>query len=215
MITRDTILRDMEFEILQEIIHTDDLRQAVRELQRFQAQLRKEMGEKNIPEPYRSVLARQTQAIDMVLALSEEIILRLERVQVSLTGVRQWMPQASPAPPSQPKSPALSPGQVWSQPAMPELPPLDREAVQRVMRPETIWVEFQAKIYRIPLIGPLLTRLRLYYQRPAVFYSQILSNRQAEVNRVLGDYLLRLTERLEAQQRILERITAAQTADDE
>ena len=82
------------------------------------------------------------------------------------------------------------------------------DEILHAMRPETIAIPFQARAIRWPLIGWLLTKLRIFYQRPAMFYTALLSERQAPVNRVLGERILYLEALLQAQQQQIEALKA-------
>ena len=76
------------------------------------------------------------------------------------------------------------------------------------MRPETITIPLQTRAIRWPLIGGLLTRLRIFYQRPAMHYTALLSERQSPVNRTLGDHILSLEALLQEQQQQIEALKA-------
>ena len=82
------------------------------------------------------------------------------------------------------------------------------DEIAHVLRDDAIQVELQARPIHIPVIGWLLTKLRIFYQRPALFYTQLLSTRQAPVNRVLGDRILYLEGIVQMQQQQIEALSA-------
>jgi len=71
----------------------------------------------------------------------------------------------------------------------------DTTEIEKVMRAETIRVDIQARLTRLPIVGRLIGALQIFWHRPALFYVRLLADRQAEVNRILGDWILYLDER--------------------
>lgn len=203
------ILQDIQFEILQGLVDKDDLAPALHAVRQFQNQARRQTFERvPLADARRELFSRQFQFIDMLLNLLEALVLRLQGMQAEIAALRRApqemisSPAGSPPPQVMPSVPsalggeALSPEEIAS--------PLHfrpADEIEYAIRPETIHVDLQARPFHIPVIGWLLTKARIFYQRPALFYTQLFANRQAPVNRVLGDRILYLEELVAAQQR--------------
>ena len=94
-----------------------------------------------------------------------------------------------------------------------ELPPADE--LKNAVKSDAIQLEMQARPVKIPIIGKLLTKLRILYQRPALFYSRLLASKQTPVNQVLGDRILQLESLIKIQQQQIAELRARLPREDE
>jgi hypothetical protein len=216
--TVQDILNDIEFEIAQGMISKEALGPALESVRQFQNRLRSETFKAiRLNDPYREVVSRQFQTIDMLLALLQEMALRIQTLQAALENLHHF-PSTPPktsttdsqtvgAPQSNPPiSPRLLSDQTSANASGAKL--RSQDEILQAIRPETISVSLQARRIRWPIIGRLLTRLRIFYQRPALYYTSLLSERQAPVNRILGDRILYLEALLKDQQEQIQALKA-------
>jgi hypothetical protein len=202
-ITVKAILEDIEFEIAQGII-SEELGEGIEAIKRYQNKARSQTF-KNMKatDPYREIISRQFQTTDMLIALLQEMALNLKNMQLENKRLRQLFPSAQSdaipgAPPEERKyTYKESSGSGFLANAL-DLPPTDD--VAKAMKLEAIQVDLHARPIRWPVIGWVLTKLKIFYQRPAYFYTQLLINRQANVNRILGDRILQIESLLSLQQ---------------
>jgi len=206
----EDILSDIEFEIAQGVVARDELGEAVQAVRQFQNKARTEaFASLKLTDPRRAILSRQFQIVDMLLNLLQQMALNMQALQLAVERIRPLLLHTSSA--SGSAAGAARPDQAGASvaPVMDEMnlfPPPDE--IEKAMRPDAIHVEYQARPFRIPLIGTLLNRLRNFYQRPAQFYTQLFSDRQAPVNRVLGDRILYLENIVREQQQQLQALSA-------
>lgn len=213
-ITAQDILNDIEFEIAQGMLSKQSFGPALEAVRQFQNRLRIQAFKSiKINHPQREIISKQFQTVDMLLVIVQEMALRIQALQNSLENLApEHADKLSIGQPSKTSldnerlNPAFdtgfpsggTPGGAASQTAR------SPEEVLQAMRPETISVPLQVRPIRWPMLGGLLTRLRILYQRPAVHYTALLSERQAPVNRALGDRILYLEALLQEQnQRII------------
>jgi hypothetical protein len=206
-ITAQDILEDIEFEIAQGII-SEELGEGLEVIKSHQNKVRKQTF-KNLKatDPYREIISRQFQTTDMLIALLQEMALNLQAMKLEIKRLRQSPSSEQPdgigsAPQVERKYTykARSAGNYLANTL--ELPPTDE--ITDAMKPEAIHVDLQARPIQWPVVGWLLTKLKIFYQRPAFFYTQLLVNRQAEVNRTLGDRILQIESLLSLQQTQIE-----------
>jgi hypothetical protein len=238
------VLNDIDFEIAQGVIARQGLGEAIQAVRQYQNVSRTEVFKTvRLTDRYREAFSRLFQIVDMLLNLVYELGLRLQSLQRAVQQLRQLPAEAlmpvhpasareypgleqAPRPEERLETEMPGPDAAPRETRTPELSPLPSgskngwqfrspQEVERAIRPEAIMVELQARVIHTPIIGWLLTKLRIFYQRPALFYSQILANRQAAVNRVLGDRILYLEELVLAQQRQLEVLHARLEANEE
>ncbi len=213
----EDILSNIEFELAQGVVARDELGEAVQAVRQFQNKTRAEVFRSlKLTDGHREFISRQFQVNDMLLNLLYEMIRVMQALQLTIHKLRQLpedilrpvplhpdkMPANSDAPSglSTPlelsEHPAVSPG--WR----------SMEEIEYVMRPEAIRVESYAQPSHWPVIGWPLTRLKNFFHRPALFYTQLFSDRQAAVNRVLGDRILYLENVVRGQQRQIQTLSA-------
>jgi hypothetical protein len=205
------ILDEVEFEIAQGVITTGELGDGVQAVRQYQNKLRAETFKSmKATDPRRELLSRQFQVNDMLINLLQEMVLTLETTRVELQKLYSRAPQAT-ATKAGPETPELRNARmepVALEMVGEDLPDRSSEEVERAMQPEAIEIDLQARPFHWPIIGWLLTRLRIFYQRPALFYTRLFANRQAPINRVFGDHILQLEALLRLQQRQIHALSA-------
>lgn len=204
------ILNDIEFEIAQGMASKEAFGPALEEVRQFQNRLRSQTFKSvKMNDPYREIISRQFQTADMLLALLQEMALRIQALQAAIENLRQHKPllESHEAETSERTTAALITGKSSGIESS-EHKIRSPDEILNAMRPETITIPLQTRVIRWPLIGGLLTRLRIFYQRPAIHYTALLSERQAPVNRILGDRILNLEALVQEQQQQIEALKA-------
>jgi hypothetical protein len=198
------ILQDIDFEIAQGVILQDGLGQGVEAVKQYQNNIRVETFDKlKLTDPYREILSRQFQINDMLITLLQETARTIQSMQHGLQNLNQVpvRPTQGPGPGHawQPDETGKEVGEVdtWSSEFVDSAP--STEEIENAMQPEAIQMDLQMRTINIPVIGWLVTRLRIFLHRPALFYTQIFSHKQAPVNRTLGDWILRLNNLIQIQ----------------
>jgi hypothetical protein len=211
----EDILNDVEFEIAQGVITTGGLGEGVQAVRQYQNKLRAETFKSmKVTDPDRELISRQFQVNDMLINLLQETVLTLEAIRVEVKKLRGLPERVAPGSdrigleiPGTARTPAEDQGTLQ------ESPPSDSsEEIESAMRPEAIEIDLQARPINLPIIGWLLTRLRIFYQRPALFYTRLFANRQGPINRVYGDRILNLEARLRMQQQQIQELNARLSA---
>lgn len=199
--TPDQILRDIEFEIVQGALGQDDLGQALQATRRFHNQSQQELLRSDARGHGLEMANHQFQINEMLLVLIQEMATRLRRLQVDLQRTAGLVPGSPPG--IRPREVEPTPWRTGDAGAsnaleggldpatyLVELAKIDRKLkVESHMRP-----------VRLPLVGPLLTRLRAALHSLPMFYVDQLASQQMEVNRALGDSLEQLSHLLAEQQ---------------
>jgi len=198
------ILQDIDFEIAQGVILQDGLGQGVEAVKQYQNNIRVETFDKvKLTDPYREILGRQFQINDMLITLLQETAKTIQSMQHGLKNLNQVPARskrrADPGPTWQPDRTGkeVSDVDTWISEIEDSTP--STEEIENAMQPEAIQMDLQMRTINIPVIGWLVTRLRIFLHRPALFYTQIFSHKQAPVNRTLGDWILRLNDLIQIQ----------------
>ena len=221
--TSQDILNDIEFEIAQGMVSREAFGPALEEVRQFQNRLRSQTFKSiKLVDPYREIISRQFQTTDMLLAVLQEMAVRIQALQAAIENLRQHpslletqadqtnseIPsEAKPSLPLTNNSSTAAAAAIKGT-ASPKHETRSQDEILNAMRPETITIPLQTRAIHWPLIGGLLTRLRIFYQRPAMHYTALLSERQAPVNRTLGDRILYLEGLLLEQQQQIEALKA-------
>ncbi len=189
------VLSDIEFELIQSAVSHDELGQAIQAIRRYQNQMREEIVETAHPRD-RGALARLLQVNDMLMVVVQELVAAIRSLRFDL----RRMGLESLGSSVDPSAPDRNAGLV------PSAPDLTEETVEleNVMRREALGVEIEARPVSIPLLGPVLQRLRAAVHGLALFYTRMLAERQTVVNQTYGEAILRLVDGLSAQQRQIE-----------
>lgn len=201
----EDILNDIEFELAQGLVLKEDLGQGVQAVRAFQNKIRLEvLDESRRPPNLRTVVARLFQINDMLITLCQEFV----AMGLSLRQSHQQI-AALPAAPVPSLEPALSshdlnvaadvdsalPATSWAPPAN----------VLNAMRTETLQVNLEPRpTSGFPIIGGLVYRFKTLLHNLSLFYTQQLAQKQVEVNRVYGEWILQLLQLSQDQQRQIE-----------
>jgi hypothetical protein len=214
-LTSDDVVKEVEFELAVGAVGRDELGQAIQSVQQYHNKLRGEAFEdEKLTPKSREALNRQLQFNEIVLSIlreaAEEIrVLRLEQRRIAQLPEEVLARQdglaerdgRTPTP-----AHANAGGVPSSRGVDPRWP--DAGQVERCLTAEQLQVALQAERTKLPLLGGLLTRLRLAGHQLALFYTQRLAERQVEVNRIYGDALLTLVARCEAQEQEISTLRA-------
>lgn len=203
--TADEILRDIEFEIVQGALGQDDLGQALQAARRFHNQSRHELLAAEAGKRSRELAIRQFQINEMLLVLIQETAAKIRKLEIELRKVTGLMPEGQPGTrQSNVKTAARTAGEAvvrspldWN----PDAASYAREAARVESKLE---VETHIKPVRLPLIGPLLTRLRAFLHSLPAFYVRQLADQQMEINRTLGESVAQLNRLLAEREKEVE-----------
>ena len=214
-LTVKDILNDVDFELTQGMIASEGLRHSIEEIRRYQSQTRTQTFEKvGLNDPNRELLARQYQFNEMMLSIMHEMAVEIDALRQDLRQVRALPPGVLAGMEQTTAAVAGSAAGRAAMGASPEMAtgslsaalPADDEALRQAARQEAIQVDLATHAIRIPLIGWLLTRLRIIYHRPAHFYTYQLAVRQTLVNQTFSERIARLQNLLRMQQAQIENL---------
>jgi hypothetical protein len=217
------ILQDIHFEIAQGIIAQNSLRESIEAVRQFQNKARLETFKTLKPaDPKREIISRQYQIVDMLLTLLYETALELQSTQQAVKELNRvpvlFYPSNETIPEQQPEQAQelLPPASEVTSPVstQPSTLGLSHKAgtvsdaeLDYALRPDALHIEYQTRSVRWPLLGGLLTRLKYIYQRPALFFSNMLADRQTGINQVLGERLRSLETVVRTQNEQIEALT--------
>jgi len=207
----EDILDDIEFEVLQGTIAGEELKKGIEQVRAYQNKARSESFEKlKLTNPLREIFSRQFQITDMLLNLLMELALTVQSTQQE---ARQIWRSLSARPEGLSDRPSDKPGDVLRTTYIPLAadfigdnefkPAADLESM---MQADALVIEPQRRTIRIPIIGWLLSKLHVFYQRPAMHYTRLLAHRQSEANRTLCEHILYLENLVQAQQAQIEKL---------
>jgi len=193
------VLSDIEFELIQSAVSHDDLGQAIQAVRRYQNQAREEILETAHPKS-RSPIARLLQINDMLIVLVQELAAAVQSLRLDLR--RMGLAPHETAVDLSPLD-----RDILSAPPAPEMAEQTVE-IENVMRREVLGIGMEARPVAIPLVGRLLQRLRIAVHGLALFYTNILAERQTVVNQTYGEVIIQLLQLSAAQQRQIETLDA-------
>jgi len=173
--TTQDILSDIEFELAQGAVLSDELSQAVQAVRQYQNKLRGELFGTS-QKLDRQAVARLFQVNDMLITVLQEMATTWHAAQLDQR--RRAKPDLTT---ESAASMALDSGR-------------DPRELERVMHPDAIRVDLHARLLQVPLIGWLIGRIQVFLHRPALYYTTLFADRQVVVNRTLGDWTLALHE---------------------
>ena len=193
--TTDRLISDIEFELAQGVVSTDDLRQAIQAVLQYQHKARSEL----LRSPrlnHREFAARSFQIDDMLINLLQETTGRIEQLQMELQRMRPGPPLTSISR----QHGGIAPDYVISAGLGTDLYERSPAEIETAMRDAELQIGLDARPIKTPLVGTLLTRLRNAVHSLPLFYVRRLAAKQAAINRVYGDWLLHLYRLLCRQQ---------------
>jgi hypothetical protein len=193
--TTDRLISDMEFELAQGVVSTDDLGQAIQAVLQYQNRARSELL-RTSPIDSREFAARSFQIDDMLINLLQETVGRIEQLQMELKGMRPGAPLTSVAR----QYGGVAPDYVISDRLGTDLYERSPAEIETAMRDAELQIGLDARPIKTPLVGMLLTRLRNAVHSLPLFYVRRLAAKQAAINHVYGDWILHLYRLLCRQQ---------------
>jgi hypothetical protein len=203
-LTPKNILSDIEFELVQGAISQDELGEGIQAVRRYQNKLRSQAFRDTPQMDDREVMARLFQLNDMMITLLQETASTMNSLRLDLRKVARLSQHPSTADVSMPAMESIErerrdvvriAGDLESE--------LDEALYRQVgdaMRSETLQVEMDVRVPRIPIIGGVINRLRIALHDLVLFYVRRLARRQITVNQAYGDSILSLLEIYELQQ---------------
>lgn len=209
-ISVEDVLHDIEVELLQGSVLSDDLGQSVQRVRRFQNQVRGDIVDNTSHPDYRAIANRQFQINDMLLTLLQESATRQKALELALQKAlrKGLLPPAAGE--STPRAPASADPTGLEEGEMELLPPLATDALAR--RLEALQAARDGDALRLrpevtpdetPLLGRLLGGLRNALHSLVVFYGNRLAARQEPINDLYGESLQELYQLVERQQEAL------------
>lgn len=88
------------------------------------------------------------------------------------------------------------------------LAPVAETPLSQALKPDSLTQDMEVRPVRVPLVGGILTRVRLFFHSLVLFYVNRLADRQAEVNLQLAHENMNLQRSLNAQTAELRRLHA-------
>lgn len=182
LLSATDVLDDIEFELLQGSVSRDDLGAGIQAARQFHNKLRGELLDpRRQPASLRDAISRQAQLNDMLLLL-------LQQTAAELTATQQQLRALGKA--SVGSIEALQAAQpLISAPA----PPLPAD-VRRALDHPVVYIELDARPSRIPVMGPLITRLRIALHRIALHYVRLYAGKQNSLNVLYSQALQRMRD---------------------
>jgi len=192
----DRLIRDIEFELAQGIVLTDDLGRAIQAVKQYQNEARSELlGAARIDS--RDLAARSFQINDMLITLLEETVGRLQQAQMELRGMRRLGPAL---PSAVRRNEGVAPARPAPGEVVTDLYERPLAEIETAMRTGELQIDLDVRPSKTPLVGALLTRLRSALHSLPLFYVRRLAGKQAPVNHIYGEWLLHLYRLLCQQQ---------------
>jgi hypothetical protein len=215
--TAETILRDIEFELLQGAIPSGELGRSIQALRQHQSRLRSELLAAGKAPDSRVATRKLIETNDMLLTLLQETVSRLSSLQMELRQISHLLPDNPPPElgragglgvgPS--PGPRQQPMTRWTmnepESCAPGRYPVELENARS---PEALSVEANVRPITVPLLGGLLTRVRNALHNLPLFYVRRLAEKQAAINGIYGDWLLALNRQNQQQQARIQALSA-------
>jgi cell division septum initiation protein DivIVA len=219
-LTTDEILDSIEFELAQGAISRDDLGAALNAVKEFQNKTRSELfGSARAAADSRAMINRQFKINDMHLTLLQEITSGLHALQSDMRHMGQLvqlrlatLPTASAIPNAAADTEAQSTYrdslsfdaglQAYEPEELPATP------IENTLKPDTLRIKPDIRYSAVPVLGRWIWRARSAVHNLVLYYLNQLAQRQANVNQVYADRLLRLGSLIEAQQQELDSLNA-------
>lgn len=203
----EDVMHDVEVELLQGAVTTDDLGQSVQRVRRFQNQVRGETLDSRGRPDYREIANRQFQINDMLLTLAQETATRQRALELALQKAlrRGELPLAA--------SDAAGRAAPLDDDFLTLPPPPDSlvrrlEALQAAMDEDALLLQLEVTPAETPLVGRALGSLRSALHSLVVFYTNRLAARQAPINRLYGENLQELCRAVDRQQEAIATLQA-------
>lgn len=199
LLTAETVLQDIEFELLQGAISRDDIGRSIGLLRKHQNRLREEY----FGEPRRldreTLVARQFQINDMLLTLLQEMSADARATRLELRKFGELALSGLPAERAAAEQQLLTDMWLTSEldPYLEGWPPQDLE---EAMQAERLMPKMLLQPVRIPLVGAWLNRLRAALHKVAIFYVTKLAEQQVKINASYGSWIERLVRHSHEQQ---------------
>jgi hypothetical protein len=196
-LTVQAVLSDIEFEIAQGTISRQELGQGVRAAKQYQNKLRADTFQTGRAlADLHELVDRQFQINDIHLTLLQEMAAAIQSLQLDLRRVgrlQKFTPAMTTQSEASPADWLATPidlseyGEIeqaeWWQP----------EQIEQAMRSDALSLKSEVRSVRAPIIGSLITRVRSALHSLALFYINLLAQRQTQVNQVYGERILQLS----------------------
>lgn len=221
---------DIQFELAQGLPSRDALGLSVLAAQKQQEALRAQVfGKGGRVGDQREIVARQFQVNETLLTLLQETATSLRRVQLDVERLSRAPyegPSAIPPTATEVAAMGLAPGHSSGDASRTRATPTDAtvgpgqarrplDEVEQGMRPDALALSMPRESRpALPLVGSLIVRVKRAFHRLVLFHVRSLSEKQASINRIYGEWIRyqeRLVERQE--ERLLElgrRVTAVE-----
>jgi len=191
-VTPQDILADIEFELMQGVIASDELGRGVVALRQYQNKIRNEIFQiVQLSSTQRDILNRQFRLNDMLITLIQEMVLVIQATQQDIRRIRGVA-----------ENPILSPPKPCTADGTEQYDIGDSllKEIDSAIKPDALWVDIPPYYNSLPLIGWFITRLRMFLHRLAAFYVHRLADKQSPINRTFADALLTLVQLCREQQ---------------
>lgn len=198
-LTANTVLQDIEFELVQGAISRDDIGRSISLLKKRQNRLREEYFGAERRMDRETLVARQFQLNDMLLTLLQEMAADARATRLELHKFGEMTLSGLPAERAAAEQRLLTDMWLASElnPYLEGWPPQDLE---EAMREESLLPQMVLQPPRIPVIGKWLNRMRIALHKVAIFYVTRMAEQQVRINASYGSWIERLVRHSHEQQ---------------
>lgn len=201
-LTVHDIIKDIEFELMQESITSGDLAEGVRQVKQYQSQIRKQLFDEPESVSWEEVMGKQLQINDMLLLLLQEVVI----------GQRELARKFERFGKKQPSLKNLSAAELVEIFKQQDNTPssFERRNTQNIKKvlSDTMQMRLEIQPSNVPIIGSWMNRIKIALHKLVLFYLNLFAKKQVTVNQTYGDWLLYLDSLNLQQQR---EITVLQT----
>lgn len=209
----ETVIDDIEFELLQGAITRDELGHSIRLVKKHLDELRTATFDPEARLDRDETIARLLQLNDMLLTLLQEFAKDNQAIRLELRKLSELTLDGLPT--EQAARDQRTFVDMWKTSELdPYLEGWPPQELEDAIESETLLPEMVLQPPRIPIIGGFLNRFRIALHNVAIFYVARLAERQGKVNATYGTWIERLVRHSHEQQekiRVLtERVEALQ-----
>lgn len=194
----EDILRDVEFELVQSALGSDELASGMTALRRLQNTSRASAMKRLRPD------GRTQEAVSDLYQINDVMLTVLEGTAESQRALRHDLRRALSLPDfaggkhDSPAAKAAGAVKAAGLAVRESRSGLSPQELEEAVDPRSLDLSLQVRSGEMPIVGGLIHRLRVFLHVRGIVYARELAGKQARVNRLMGDWLLHLMEENEA-----------------
>jgi hypothetical protein len=184
----ESIVKDIEFEIILGAIPREDFSDAILAIKAHQSKLRGEVMETLQDSRVREAFSKVFQIQDMLIILLQEMVKTIVSLQASL-----------------PKIASHEPHKVLSSEEITftvDFLPISNEPMEitKFLKPDFLRLDLEVRSSKLPVIGKLIGSIKIALHHLVLFYVNRLGAQQTHINKIYGEQILRLLKVVAEQQ---------------